>query len=101
MNHKLTPEEQAIERDADQLRPVSQKKRREIETIIRKARKNQAISLRLSEFDLELLKRKAESEGLPYQTLINTVLHRYVTDQLYDKNELRKALSEIAAIRAP
>ena len=63
--------------------------------------KNHAISLRLSEFDLELLKKKAESEGLPYQTLINSVLHKYVTDQLYDKNEMRKALSQMTAISAP
>ena len=101
MKHKLTNEEQQIEREADQLRPVSVQRREEIESIIRKARKNHAISLRLSEFDLELLKKKAESEGLPYQTLINSVLHKYVTDQLYDKNEMRKALSEVTAISAP
>ena len=101
MKHKLTNEEQQIEREADQLRPVSVQRREEIESIIRKARKNHAISLRLSEFDLELLKKKAESEGLPYQTLINSVLHKYVTDQLYDKNEMRKALSEMTAISAP
>ena len=101
MKHKLTNEEQQIEREADQLRPVSVQRREEIESIIRKARKNHAISLRLSEFDLELLKKKAESEGLPYPTLINSVLHKYVTDQLYDKNEMRKALSEVTAISAP
>ena len=97
MKHKLTEEEQAIEREADQLEPVSAERRKEIESIIRKARKNQAISLRLSSFDLELLKKKAEAEGLPYQTLITSVLHKYVRNQLYDKNELRKALSELTA----
>ncbi len=101
MKHKLIEEEQAIERDAGKLRPVSAQRRQQIESIIRKARKNQAISLRLSEFDLELLKKKAESEGLPYQTLITSVLHKYVTDQLYDKNEMRKALSELTATGAP
>ena len=101
MKHKLTDEEQAIERDADNLRPVPAQRREQIQSIIRKTRKNLAISLRLSEFDLELLKKKAESEGLPYQTLITSVLHKYVTDQLYDKNEMRKALSELTATGAP
>ena len=101
MKHKLTDEEQAIEREADKLRPVPAQRREQIQSIVRKTRKNLAISLRLSEFDLELLKKKAESEGLPYQTLITSVLHKYVTDQLYDKNEMRKALSELAATGAP
>ena len=101
MKHRLNEEEKAIERDADKLRPVSAQRREQIESIIRKARKNQAISLRLSQFDLELLKKKAESEGLPYQTLITSVLHKYVTDQLYDRNEMRKALSELSAAGAP
>ena len=101
MKPTLTEEEKAIERDAGNLRPVSTQRRSQIESIIRKARKNQAISLRLSEFDLDLLKKKAESEGLPYQTLITSVLHKYVTDQLYDKNEMRKVLSEITATGAP
>lgn len=101
MKHRLTEEEKAIEQHADKLRPVSAERREQIESIIRKVRKNQAISLRLSEFDLELLKKKAESEGLPYQTLISSVLHKYVTDQLFDRNEVRKAISELAVDRAP
>ena len=101
MKHKLTEKEKAIEKHADKLRPVSAERREQIESIIRKVRKNQAISLRLSEFDLELLKKKAESEGLPYQTLISSVLHKYVTDQLFDRNEVRKAISELAVDRAP
>ena len=40
MKHKLTNEEQQIEREADQLRPVSAQRREEIESIIRRAHKN-------------------------------------------------------------
>ena len=43
-----------------------------------------------------MLKKKAESEGLPYQSLISSVLHKYVTDQLFDRNEVRKAITELA-----
>jgi len=41
--------------------------------------KNSRINIRLSGADLTLLKRKAASEGLPYQTLVSSVLHKYVT----------------------
>ena len=36
--------------------------------------------------DLELLREKALIEGLPYQTLMSSVLHKYVTGRLTDKN---------------
>ena len=100
MNFELTPEEQEIEDNIEQLRPVSEEKRKRVEAILDRARQSQAISLRVPKHDLELIKRRAESEGLPYQTLINAVLHKYVTDQLYDKRELRKALSGLEGLKA-
>lgn len=100
MKYHLTPEEREIEKNAHQLRSVSAEKRRRVEGIIDRARKNQAISLRLSEFDLEMLKKRAEQEGLPYQTLINMILHKFVTDQLYDKDELRKVLAGLREMKA-
>jgi len=100
MKYQLTEEEDRIEKMSDQLRPVSDDRRERIEEILSRARKNQAISLRVSGFDLEMIKKRAELEGLPYQTLINTVLHKYVTDQLYDKGELRKALAGIVEAKA-
>lgn len=100
MKYNLTPEEQEIEKNAHKLRSVSGEKRTRIESIIDRARKNQAISLRLSEFDLEMVKKRAEQEGLPYQTLITMIIHKFVTDQLYDKDELRKVLAGIQEMKA-
>ena len=40
-------------------------------------RKNNRINIRLSGVDLTLLKRKAVQEGMPYQTLIASVLHKF------------------------
>jgi predicted DNA binding CopG/RHH family protein len=100
MKYHLTPEEERIEKNAQNLRRVSDDKRRRVESILDRARKNQAISLRLSEFDLEMLKRRAKQEGLPYQTLISMIIHKFVTDQLYDKDELRKVLAGIQEIKA-
>ncbi len=47
-------------------------------------------SLRLNENDLEGIKSIAESEGIPYQTLISSILHKYVNNRLVDKNEILK-----------
>jgi len=37
------------------------------------------ISLRIQKSDLNRLKAKALQEGIPYQTLINSILHKAVT----------------------
>jgi predicted DNA binding CopG/RHH family protein len=44
--------------------------------------KNKKINIRISDWDYEKIKIKAVSEGLPYQTLISSIIHKYVTGQL-------------------
>jgi len=41
-------------------------------------RKNKRVNIRISERDLKELQRIALKEGLPYQTLISSVLHKFV-----------------------
>jgi predicted DNA binding CopG/RHH family protein len=43
-----------------------------------------AISIRLDAIDLAEIKTEAYRLGIPYQTLIGSVLHRYVTGELVD-----------------
>lgn len=88
----LTQEEREIERNADALQPVGKEKKRRIEKILEGAKKSQTISLRISAEDLVRIKERAMREGVPYQTLINSVLHKYVTHQLFDKNETIKTI---------
>lgn len=45
-------------------------------------RKDKRINIRISNRDLKLLQRRAISEGIPYQTLVASVLHKYVDGQL-------------------
>lgn len=45
-------------------------------------RKNKNINIRLPERTLDKLKTKANQEGLPYQTLIGSILHKYVNGTL-------------------
>jgi predicted DNA binding CopG/RHH family protein len=42
-------------------------------------KKDARIHIRLTQFDLDRLKRMAAIEGLPYQTLISSILHKYVS----------------------
>ena len=54
-------------------------KRQAAEAAQRYVRKDARINIRLSTADLEMLKRRAVEEGLPYQTLIASILHKYVS----------------------
>ncbi|MFQ6036046.1 MAG: antitoxin [Sedimentisphaerales bacterium] len=48
-------------------------------------RKDKRVNIRMTEKDLIYLQKKAMEEGLPYQTLISSVLHKYVNGRLVDK----------------
>ena len=90
MKIKLDKYEQKLENEAELYRPVSKKKRLQIERILESARKTKNINIRISESDLARLKQRSFEEGLPYQTLISSVLHRFVTDRLVDEANIRK-----------
>ena len=92
---KLDDFEQQIEDDADHFVPAEGEERARIERILEKSRKTRNINIRISERDLYTVKRRAEREGLPYQTLISSVLHKYVSDQLVDERAISKTLQLI------
>ncbi len=48
-------------------------------------KKDTRINIRLSSRDLRSLQTRALSEGMPYQTLVSSVLHKFVDGQLVDK----------------
>ena len=47
-------------------------------------KKNRKINIRISENDLSALRRRAAREGIPYQTLVGSVLHRFASGLLAD-----------------
>lgn len=47
-------------------------------------KKDKRINIRISSRDLEALQRRALEEGLPYQSLVSSVLHKYVSGGLKD-----------------
>ena len=48
-------------------------------------RKDQRMNIRISKKDLNALKIKAIEEGIPYQTLISRLIHKYVSGSLIEK----------------
>jgi predicted DNA binding CopG/RHH family protein len=47
--------------------------------------KDKRVNIRLSSADLLDIQAKALAEGMPYQTLIASVLHKYVSGKLAEK----------------
>lgn len=56
------------------------------------------ISIRLDGGELADLRTEAERLGLPYQTLISSILHRYVSGELIDRSspDLKKLMKIIS-----
>jgi len=46
--------------------------------------KNKRVNIRISSRDLEGLQAKAAEEGVPYQTLMTSVLHKFVSGRLVE-----------------
>ena len=51
-------------------------------------KKDKRVNIRLSGNDLEHLQNIAVQEGLPYQTLIASLIHKYVTGRLVEKRDV-------------
>lgn len=47
--------------------------------------KNKRINIRISERDLIHIQRKAVEEGLPYQTFISSILHKFIVGNLTER----------------
>jgi predicted DNA binding CopG/RHH family protein len=48
-------------------------------------KKDKRVNIRISNKDLEALQKRALAEGIPYQTLMTSVLHKYVSGRLVEK----------------
>lgn len=68
-NTRLDDHERQIEDDAERFVPMDGEERIRIEQVLANSRKNRNVNIRISEHDLEQVKRRAEREGLPYQAL--------------------------------
>ena len=49
-------------------------------------KKDRRINIRISSKDLNSLQKRALEEGIPYQTLVSSILHKYVSGRLREKS---------------
>lgn len=49
-------------------------------------KKDARINIRLTSKDLRGLQKKALAEGIPYQTLVASILHKYVEGRLHENS---------------
>jgi len=88
MQIKLTPEEQEIVEyiesgEAKSVPNVKEEIARFTQMAKEQTSKKKAISIRLSESDLYLLKKKALATGLSYQNIIQSLVHQYTHDKIH------------------
>ena len=87
---RLSHEEQDLRKSYDQDKWRSIKGRaKEIRRYREYARttfkKDKRVNIRISTKDLEALQKRALKEGIPYQTLMASVLHKYAGGRLVEK----------------
>ncbi len=87
---KLSVEEQEIldSYEAEEWQPVEDRDA-EMDRFRKYARatfkKDKRVNIRISEKDLYALQKRALEEGIPYQTLMASILHKYVNGRLAER----------------
>ena len=90
-NIMLDAEEAQMLRDfeAGHFKPVVNEKKeikRIKQLVAEKHNKVKRVNLRMTLADFMRAQAKALEEGLPYQTLLSSVLHKYLTGRLFDRH---------------
>jgi predicted DNA binding CopG/RHH family protein len=62
----------------DLVRPKKFELRRYEEIAKNTLKKDQRMNIRISKMDLQGIKAKAAEEGVPYQTLVSSIIHKYI-----------------------
>ena len=84
--------EQSIEDNAEKFVPLSDKEKNEVESIINMANKTKNINIRISAYDIEKVKQRSAEEGIPYQTLISSIIHKYISGKLVNEGDVLKSM---------
>jgi predicted DNA binding CopG/RHH family protein len=84
----LDKEEQSLldEFDSEALVSIYSESRKNLleSAVTQTLKKDKRINIRLSSHDLSAIQRRALEEGIPYQTLVSSVLHKFVSGTLQD-----------------
>jgi len=87
---KLDKEEQelfdSVERGEWRSVPNLEKEIQEAKKIAKATfKKTERMNIRISPNDLNSLKIEALKEGMPYQTLVSSIIHKYLSGRLFEK----------------
>ncbi len=64
---------------------LTKARRMELEAVAANTvKKDKRINIRISNRDLMAVQSKASEEGIPYQTLVSSIIHKYVSGSLRD-----------------
>jgi len=89
MKNRLTEEEKEILDSFEKgewipVKDLSKRKRELIRYARNTLKKDKRLNIRISERDLNELQKKAVSEGLPYQTFVSSIIHKFVNGKLVE-----------------
>jgi predicted DNA binding CopG/RHH family protein len=89
MKNRLTEEEQEILDSFERgewvpVKDLSKRKRELIRYARNTLKKDKRLNIRISERDLNELQKRAVSEGLPYQTFVSSIIHKFVNGKLVE-----------------
>lgn len=78
---------ESIERDEWQpVKNIDQEKEKAIAAARNTLKKDKRINLRLTQKDYHQIQIKAVEEGMPYQTLISSIVHKYLNGSLTSRS---------------
>lgn len=90
INQVLDEEEQQIERDVAAglyvSAPDQAERRKQLQKAAASMRKRSPVTIRLMDNTILALKTRAIEDGLPYQTLLSSIIHKYVTGRLVERD---------------
>jgi predicted DNA binding CopG/RHH family protein len=89
MKNRLTEEEREILDSFERgewvpVKDLSKRKRELIRYARNTLKKDKRLNIRISERDLNELQKKAVGEGLPYQTFVSSIIHKFVNGKLVE-----------------
>lgn len=89
MKIKLTEEEKEILNSFERgewvpVRNLAKRKKELIQYARNTLKKDKRLNIRISERDLIELQRKAIIEGLPYQTYVSSIIHKFINGKLIE-----------------
>jgi predicted DNA binding CopG/RHH family protein len=89
MKTKLSDEEKEILASFEKgkwvpVKNLSKRKKELMQYARNTLKKDKRLNIRISERDLNELQRKALSEGLPYQTYVSSIIHKFINGKLIE-----------------